>query len=165
MQSILPTDVRDMLQEFYEALIVEYPEYKKYSLAQVSEACRASFSFIKAKMRDRDLPSIRVPHLGLFEVKPGKALGQLRMYEKALEKENPEDERKIMEDKVIMLTQYLKTHAPHKLRQGPRQPGEYTGIFNRELEVPPLLQPEPSPEETPEDPYSRANWFSHFFNG
>ncbi len=56
----------DLLQRFYDEVVKH--KFPHVSLEQSNNICRTIFNFIKKKMEEPELPSIRLKYFGLFSV-------------------------------------------------------------------------------------------------
>lgn len=160
----------DLLEQFLKEVRERHPQYKAYSDKQLEQACRLFFAFVRDCIRRPDLPRIRILYFGLFRVKPGKALGVLRAHEKGLKSPNVQMPE-LIQERIEMLTNYLKKYAPHKLipkqdkSKGESQPQEHTGLDSGELEVPSVLLTA-LPDKTPdENPHPGTDPFPDFLHG
>lgn len=179
MASLFPIDSSDLVKGFHKSL-EDNPRFRHLTYAQVSEASKALFSFVKKCMKNPDLPSVRLKGLGLFQVRVGKAVGSLREYLRGKTLGVNFVYPEVIDGRIDMLTKFIRKHAPEKLEEAEdldfktkqRAHGksyshskEYESLADRQPEVPDLLQQKPPDPGPDEDPYSRANWFSHFFHG
>ena len=57
---------RDFIQQYYESIRDKYPEL---SYVQIEEVCRHPFTFVKEKMKQPNLPEVRLKYFGVFRVK------------------------------------------------------------------------------------------------
>jgi len=57
---------RDFIYQYCESIKDKYPEL---STAQIEEICRHPFSFVKEKMKQSNLPEVRLKYFGVFRVR------------------------------------------------------------------------------------------------
>lgn len=176
-----------LIKGFHESL-QGHPRFGKYSHAQIDECCRALFSFIFNSIESSEFPEIVIRRWGRFYVRPGKVWAMLKYYLKVKDTSSDPEIVTRAKDQIPHLYKYLESVAPELLERmeepdrfyisetiqrnfnlklhdkGPRKPEEHQSLDPGQSEIQTVLQPKPDSEETPEDPYSRTNWFSHFFH-
>ena len=159
-------ETKDLLEEFADYVKGNHPEFGTCTKGQIEVACKSFLGFLKDCMRRPELPRIRIMHFGIFQVKPGKALGVLRAHEKGLKGprvQMPE----LIEERIKMLTNYLKKYAPQKLvpKQGKANPEEHSCLDSGELEVQTVLLSESADKDAHEKAHKGTDQFPDFLHG
>lgn len=65
----------ETIKSFYNSIKDKYPDLE---YAQIQEICRNPFIFVKAAMKSKLFPEIRLKYFGTFKVNLGRAKAQLK---------------------------------------------------------------------------------------